>query len=97
MNPRIPRDLSVGVCQIPSKNIAIECQGKQHFGIGGWSTNQIKKEKEFQNIKERDNRKKLLCEQNHIKLLYYSNLHINYPYQVFENKDEIIKYILTTC
>lgn len=46
-------------------NIAIECQGKQHFGKGGWGDNY-----DFDKIKELDRRKFELCKNNGIKLLY---------------------------
>ena len=72
---------------LPKYNIAIECQGKQHFGLGGWISN------EFEAIKERDERKRKLCKENGIKLLYYSNLGIKYPYKVYEDKNEILKEI----
>lgn len=71
---------------LPQYNVAIECQGIQHF-----------KEKHFFEglniILERDNRKRKLCEDNGIKLLYYSNLGIEYPYKVYENKEELLKEI----
>ena len=55
---------------LPKYNIAIECQGGQHFKpleyFGG--------EKEFNIIKERDNRKRKLCQDHGIKILYYSNV-----------------------
>lgn len=74
---------------IPSKSIAIECQGIQHFKpinfFGG-------KEKYEEQIK-RDEKKKLLCEQNNIKLLYYSNLKIDFPYEVYTNKETLLNYI----
>lgn len=72
---------------LPKYNVAIECQGKQHFGLGGWIS------KDFESIKERDERKRKLCEENGVKLLYYSDLGIDYPYKVFEDKNEILKTI----
>lgn len=78
---------------LPEYNVAIECQGKQHFGIGGWSTKEEKCDKEFQLIQERDERKRRLCEENGVKLLYYSNLGIEYPYKVYENLDELLEEI----
>lgn len=55
---------------LPQYNIAIECQGIQHFSpvayFGG-------KERFLEN-QERDMIKKRLCEEHEIKLLYYSNL-----------------------
>ncbi len=73
---------------LPDYNIAIECQGKQHFGIGGWS-------KHFNVEKQilRDSRKRDLCKENNLILLYYSNLNIEYPYEVFTNKNNLLKEI----
>ena len=59
---------------LPKYNIAIECQGKQHFkpvdfankGLE-WAYQELKK-----NI-ERDKIKNRLCKQNGIKILFYSN------------------------
>ena len=55
---------------LPDYNIAIECQGEQHFkpidyfgGISG-----------FNKIIERDVRKKRLCEKNNVMLLYFSKI-----------------------
>ena len=55
---------------IPSKKIAIECQGKQHFV----SVKHFGGENEFKNIQERDKKKFELCEEEDITLLYFSNL-----------------------
>ena len=53
---------------LPDYNIAIECQGEQHFKpikhFGG--------EKRFNENCKRDNVKKSLCEQNKIKIIYIS-------------------------
>jgi Zn ribbon nucleic-acid-binding protein len=75
---------------LPEYNVAIECQGIQHFKpvsfFGG--------EENFNNLKEHDENKKRLCEKNGIKLLYYSNLGIDYPYHVFEDKKELLNEII---
>ena len=71
---------------LPEYNIAIECQGRQHFISDNFFKN-------IEEIIERDKRKKKLCNDNNIFILYYSNLGINYPYNVLENKNEILKYI----
>lgn len=72
---------------LPQYNYAIECQGMQHF----------KKVSIFRNaldeIQTLDSRKRKLCEEHNIRLLYYSNLHINYPYQVFEDKEKLLEEI----
>ena len=75
---------------LPEYNIAIECQGIQHFKpvdyFGG--------KEEFEKVIKRDTLKKELCEANEIKLLYFSNLGIEYPYQVFEDKEELLNEII---
>lgn len=68
---------------LPDYGVAIECQGKQHFGIGNWS-------KDNELIIERDKRKLKLCNENNVRLLYYSNLGIDYPYKVYENFSELL-------
>lgn len=54
---------------LPECNIAIECQGKQHYGYGGWS-----KKFDFDEQLERDRRKHELCEHNGIKIIYFSKM-----------------------
>ena len=71
---------------LPDYNVGIECQGRQHFVSDNFFKN-------IEEIIERDNRKKKLCDDNNICILYYSNLGIDYPYKVLENKNEILKYI----
>lgn len=79
---------------IPSLNIAIECQGLQHFrpvDFGGkgedWS------QKQYKETIERDNKKRILCLKNGVKLLYYSDLNIDYPYKVFTDKQLLLNEI----
>jgi hypothetical protein len=72
---------------IPQYNVAIECQGGQHFMpvsiYGG--------EEGFTSTVRRDNLKKKKCDKHGIKIFYYSNLGIEYPYQVYEDFNEMIK------
>lgn len=74
---------------LPKYNIAIECQGIQHFQevkhFGG--------EKTFKETQERDKRKLEKCNENGVKILYYSNLDIDYPYKVYTNTQELMKEI----
>jgi rubrerythrin len=51
-------------------NIAIECQGVQHFAQNHFF-------EKLEIIQERDNRKKQLCKENGIKLIYYLNEEYN--------------------
>ncbi|MBQ0165203.1 MAG: hypothetical protein KBS75_08410 [Bacteroidales bacterium] len=77
---------------LPEYNIAIECQGLQHFKshvfFGG--TNGLK------DIQDRDNLKRNLCKENDVTLLYYSDLKISYPYEVYENFESLLKRIQGT-
>lgn len=52
---------------LPDFNIAIECQGGQHFMV----VNRFGGEKSFQTLVERDLMKLRLCEENGIKLIHY--------------------------
>ena len=58
---------------LPEQNIAIECQGVQHFiptSFGGETTEKERKER-FLSVKKRDIKKKQLCEEHGIKILYF--------------------------
>ena len=61
----------------------LECQGIQHF----MNSRQRKCEK----VIARDKIKKKLCEENGVKILYYSNLGIEYPYDVITDKNNLQK------
>lgn len=50
----------------PQHGIAIECQGKQHFGKGGWVKNC-----DFNHIFERDKVKYFKCLENNINIVYF--------------------------
>lgn len=79
---------------LPKYNVGIECQGKQHFRKGGWVTNKDVAKKNYEKSVERDVRKLKLCKENNVKLLYFSNLHIDYPYEVIEDEGELLQKIL---
>ena len=75
---------------LPDYNIAIECQGKQHFlKEAGWG----RTPEGLEVLQERDKRKKELCEQHGIRMLYYSNIGIEYPYEVITNINELLNKI----
>lgn len=71
---------------LPQYNVAIECQGIQHFEtvkhFGG--------EKGLSDHIERDSKKIKLCQENGIKLLYYANYKYNFPYDVITDKDKLL-------
>jgi hypothetical protein len=70
---------------ISSKHIAIECQGRQHYQsvkiFGG--------EKGLLKRKVLDNRKKKLCKENGVNIIYYSN--VNYTDEIITDKESLIK------
>ena len=73
---------------LPEYNVAIECQGEHHFQKSGWG-----KGNNTEKVLKRDLNKFKLCENHNIKLYYYSNLNINYPYEVFEDKEKLLNTI----
>ena len=74
---------------LPQYNIAIECQGKQHFeAVKSWGDINAFEERQI-----RDNIKKELCEEHNIKLIYYANYTYDFPYKVLTNEIELLKNI----
>ena len=71
---------------MPQFNVAVECQGIQHFVDDHFY-------EDLDAIQERDKLKKQLCEEHGIKILYFSNLGIDYPYEVFEDKEKLLEEI----
>jgi len=83
---------------LPEYNVAIECQGIQHFIPVDFAKRGKKwVNEQFILSQQRDKTKLKLCKENGIKLLYYSNLGIEYPYKVFENKELLLKEIRGTA
>lgn len=74
---------------LPDFNIAIECQGLQHFRpidqFGGLES--------FKETQKRDQIKKELCELNGIKVLYYSDSKSRLPQNIIKDKDILLKEI----
>jgi Zn finger protein HypA/HybF involved in hydrogenase expression len=76
---------------LPDYNIAIECQGNQHYEsrdfFGG--------ETEFNKVLERDTRKARLCKENGVKLLYFTHYSkIKEEDNIYKNKDKLLEEIL---
>ncbi len=71
---------------LPEFNVAIECQGGQHFMpvdlFGG--------EDFFNQTLLRDDIKNKLCAEHGIRIIYFSNAHIDYPYKVLESYNELL-------
>lgn len=77
----------------PEHKLAIEVQGEQHFIETNFFQSNLD-----ENIR-RDNKKRQLCEQNGVKLLYYAPYNMDFPYKVYTNVNELYeemkKYMLT--
>lgn len=72
-------------------DVAIECQGIQHFKdvcFDGKTSSLLENQ-------TRDKTKKELCNQNNVKIYYYSNFHIEFPYYVYEDKETMLNDIKT--
>lgn len=69
---------------LPEYNIAIECQGKQHFGKGGWS-----EDFNFEALYERDKIKNKLCMKNGVLLLYFCSdlIELNGDLTIYNNNN----------
>ena len=74
---------------LPDYNVGIECQGLQHFEavdyFGG--------DKTFKKTLERDKRKKALCEEHGVKLLYFGNVP-NYDTFLGEAVHDDVQYLI---
>ena len=74
---------------LPEYHVAIECQGIQHFKpveyFGG--------EEKFILEQYKDSLKKEKCEKHNIRLFYFSDLGIEYPYEVYEDLDMLLQKI----
>lgn len=80
---------------LPEYNVAIECQGKQHFSPQTFGNiSQEEAEKKYKETIRLDEQKRKLCNDNGVRLFYYSNLGIEYPYKVFEDKEDLLNNIL---
>ncbi len=79
---------------LPEYNIAIECQGEQHFKPVKFS-NSIDEKFLFKKTIERDIIKNKLCSENGIKILYYNTERYNdYRFNLITTKNELINEIL---
>lgn len=88
---------------LPEFNIAIECQGEQHFHPTiyrrkGW--NDEKSLKHFEEVSMRDNNKYNECFEHGIEIIYYTSIYLSnkfckngYLGKVFNNESELIKFL----
>lgn len=72
-------------------NIGIECQGGQHFIPSNFGGKDKDPNECLKKIKERDERKRKLCEEHNIKLLYFSDK--QYEDNIITDKNKLLKEI----
>lgn len=71
---------------LPKRNIAIECQGGQHYFPSNFGGKDKDPNECFKKIQERDKRKRKLCEEHNVKLLYFSDKQYEENVIIDENK-----------
>lgn len=74
---------------LPEYNIAIECQGEQHFYL----VNYFGGEKKYIKQKENDTLKYILCKENNLNIIYYTNIKNidNYFAELIYDKNKILE------
>lgn len=76
---------------LPNEKIIIECQGIQHFKpiiFGKYGFGKAKKD--FEMLVLRDKEKKRKCDENGIKILYYSDIKFEFPYNVYTSTEQLL-------
>lgn len=76
---------------LPKYNIAIECQGGQHYFPSNFGGKDKDPNECLKKIQERDKRKRKLCEEHNIKLLYFSDK--QYEDNIITDKNKLLKEI----
>lgn len=71
---------------LPKYNIAIECQGIQHYKPVSFGSKRLNKFEMLDLVKKRDKNKKNACEEHDIKLLYFSDKQYEENVIIDENK-----------
>jgi len=74
---------------LPDYNVAIECQGGQHFK----PVDKFDGENGFAKTILLDLTKKVKCRKNNLPLFYYSNEKYDFPYEVYTNKERLLNEI----
>ena len=82
---------------IPTKMLAIECQGIEHFLPLNTKIKNYNPEEKFKEVCENDKIKKKLCEEHGIKILYFSDKstakYSSLNETIYTDKDELLKKI----
>lgn len=75
---------------LPQYNIAIECQGEQHFK----PINYFGGRENFEIVEYRDDLKNKLCKEHNVKILYYTHCDCPYRYKLINSLKELKEAIL---
>lgn len=78
-------------------NVAIECQGVQHFEptyFGGRNKNMNNM---YQDLLRRDNIKYELCKEHGIRIIYYTNVERTETKNMCKNTEDLLKLINDEC
>lgn len=79
---------------LPSHCIVIECQGKQHYIPSNFGSKKKSPEEMFDYVKNSDIRKKKLCENHGLKVVYYTHENeVDNTINTFKNKDDLKKFL----
>ena len=76
---------------LPKHKIGIECQGVQHYKPVSFGSKKYNANDMLDAIKKRDEKKKVLCEENNIRILYFSTEIC--AFNVIKNKNDLLKEI----
>lgn len=71
---------------LPKYNVAVECQGAQHYVPSNFGSKDKDPNDCLRIVRERDERKRSLCEENNVRLLYFSDKKYDDEVIIDENK-----------
>lgn len=79
---------------LPSHCMVIECQGKQHYIPSNFGSKKKSPEEMFDYVKNSDIRKKKLCEDHGLKVVYYTHENeVDDTINTFKNKDDLKRFL----
>lgn len=81
---------------LPEYNVAIECQGEQHFAPVSFGSNKNTPEERFNYIKALDSLKYNLCKEHGIEIIYFTTVKDapnDYIGKLFKNENDLLAYI----
>lgn len=79
---------------LPDYDLVIECQGKQHYIPSNFGSKKKSPEEMFDCIKDSDTRKKKLCEEHGLKIVYYTHENeTDDAINTFKNKEDLKRFL----